>query len=96
MDEDEWRAQRQGDGYYEDDQEESDPDQANLLAEKYEAVHAPMLKKKSSPKKVKKTKPKKKTSAKKTSAKKTTPKRDNNISKQKVVQIGMNLHLETN
>ena len=62
MDEDEWRAQGQDEGYYGYDIEESDPDQANLLAEKIEAVHAPMPKKKSSPKKVKKTK---KTSAKK-------------------------------
>jgi hypothetical protein len=81
MDEDDWHAQQAQPGYYAEDLEDSDPEQADLLAEKYEAISAPVLKKKSSPKKskkkAKKSSPKKAKKAKAAKKKKKSPCRVN-------------------
>jgi len=70
MNEDDWYNQQAQPGYYAEDLEESDPEQLDLLAEKYEAFPAPIQ---SSPKQVKKVVKKKKSSKK--STKKSTDKK---------------------
>ena len=70
MNEDDWYAQQAQPGYYAEDLEESDPEQLDLLAEKYEAFPAPIQ---ISPKQVKKVVKKKKSSNK--STKKATDKK---------------------